>query len=94
MKEGGRKEENKQGREGGSVLDCRAVLRKVGKAVKGPLAKVSYHRSPWHGPASVSPPHSVPGWEQPVATVMVFKAQQLGPCVNSALSRIATLGGG
>lgn len=29
-----------------------------------------------------------------MATVTVFKAQQLGPFVNSALSRIATLGGG
>ena len=34
MKEGERKDGKKQGKEGRNVLDCRAVLRKVGKAVK------------------------------------------------------------
>ena len=34
MKEGERKEGKEQGKEGRNVLNCRGVLRKVGKAVK------------------------------------------------------------
>lgn len=77
------KEERRAGRKkekrGGNVLDSSAVSRKAWQAVRGALSHSLLSEVPLAWPASVSLPHSIIGWKQPIAIVMMdFKAWQLG----------------